>query len=213
MQNMALHDIREDYSKQALSEADCADLPLVQLQQWLNEAMAAKVNEPTAMNVATVDANGLPSARIVLLKEVNAAGLVFFSNYHSRKGRALAAHPYAAATFFWPELERQVRVEGRVELLAATESDAYFASRPYTSRIGAWASHQSEVIGSKNELVARAALVGARHPLQVPRPPHWGGYVVLPQRLEFWQGRPSRLHDRIQYRLQDGAWLKERLSP
>ena len=213
MQNMDLHDIREDYSKQALSEADCADLPLVQLQQWLNEAMAAKVNEPTAMNVATVDANGLPSARIVLLKEVNAAGLVFFSNYHSRKGRALTAHPYAAATFFWPELERQVRVEGRVELLAATESDAYFASRPYTSRIGAWASHQSEVIGSKNELVARAALVGARHPLQVPRPPHWGGYVVLPQRLEFWQGRPSRLHDRIQYRLQDGAWLKERLSP
>ena len=213
MQNMDLHDIREDYSKQALSEADCADLPLVQLQQWLNEAMAAKVNEPTAMNVATVDANGLPSARIVLLKEVNAAGLVFFSNYHSRKGRALTAHPYAAATFFWPELERQVRVEGRVELLAAAESDAYFASRPYTSRIGAWASHQSEVIGSKNELVARAALVGARHPLQVPRPPHWGGYVVLPQRLEFWQGRPSRLHDRIQYRLQDGAWLKERLSP
>ncbi len=213
MQNMDLHDIREDYSKQALSEADCADLPLVQLQQWLNEAMAAKVNEPTAMNVATVDANGLPSARIVLLKEVNAAGLVFFSNYHSRKGRALAAHPYAAATFFWPELERQVRVEGRVQILAAAESDAYFASRPYTSRIGAWASHQSEVIGSKNELVARAALVGARHPLQVPRPPHWGGYVVLPQRLEFWQGRPSRLHDRIQYRLQDGAWLKERLSP
>ena len=213
MQNMDLHDIREDYSKQALSEADCADLPLVQLQQWLNEAMAAKVNEPTAMNVATVDANGLPSARIVLLKEVNAAGLVFFSNYHSRKGRALAAHPYAAATFFWPELERQVRVEGRVQILAAAESDAYFASRPYTSRIGAWASHQSEVIGSKNELVARAALVGAHHPLQVPRPPHWGGYVVLPQRLEFWQGRPSRLHDRIQYRLQDGAWLKERLSP
>ena len=213
MQNMDLHDIREDYSKQALSEADCADLPLVQLQQWLNEAMAAKVNEPTAMNVATVDANGLPSARIVLLKEVNAAGLVFFSNYHSRKGRALAAHPYAAATFFWPELERQVRVEGRVQILAAAESDAYFASRPYTSRIGAWASHQSEVIGSKNELVARAALVSARHPLQVPRPPHWGGYVVLPQRLEFWQGRPSRLHDRIQYRLQDGAWLKERLSP
>ena len=213
MQNMDLHDIREDYSKQALSEADCADLPLVQLQQWLNEAMAAKVNEPTAMNVATVDANGLPSARIVLLKEVNAAGLVFFSNYHSRKGRALAAHPYAAATFFWPELERQVRVEGRVQILAAAESDAYSASRPYTSRIGAWASHQSEVIGSKNELVARAALVGARHPLQVPRPPHWGGYVVLPQRLEFWQGRPSRLHDRIQYRLQDGAWLKERLSP
>ena len=213
MQNMDLHDIREDYSKQALSEADCADLPLVQLQQWLNEAMAAKVNEPTAMNVATVDANGLPSARMVLLKEVNAAGLVFFSNYHSRKGRALAAHPYAAATFFWPELERQVRVEGRVQILAAAESDAYFASRPYTSRIGAWASHQSEVIGSKNELVARAALVGARHPLQVPRPPHWGGYVVLPQRLEFWQGRPSRLHDRIQYRLQDGAWLKERLSP
>lgn len=213
MQNMDLHDIREDYSKQALSEADCADLPLVQLQQWLSEAMAAKVNEPTAMNVATVDEAGLPNARIVLLKEVNDAGLVFFSNYHSRKGRALAAHPYAAVTFFWPELERQVRVEGPVQRLPEAESDAYFASRPYTSRIGAWASHQSEVIGSKNELVARAALVGARHPLQVPRPPHWGGYVVVPQRLEFWQGRPSRLHDRIQYRLHEGAWRKERLSP
>lgn len=213
MKNMDLHNIRQDYSQQSLSAEECAAHPLVQFEQWLQAAMQAEVNEPTAMNLATVDEDGWPNARIVLLKEVNQEGFVFFSNYRSRKGRALSAHPRAALTFFWPELERQVRVEGTVQLLEEAASDAYFVSRPYSSRIGAWASHQSEVIGSKSELVARAALIGAKHPLQVPRPPHWGGYVVVPQRVEFWQGRPSRLHDRIQYRLQDGAWIKERLSP
>lgn len=210
---MDLHNIRADYSKQELSEQECDASPLVQFERWLNEAVRAEVNEPTAMNVATVGEDGRPSSRMVLLKEVNAQGFVFFSNYLSRKGRALSAHPFAALTFFWPELERQVRVEGRVVVLDEAASDEYFKSRPYTSRIGAWASEQSSVIAGKSVLVARAAAVGLKHPISVPRPPHWGGYVVLPERLEFWQGRPSRLHDRIQYRLENESWLKERLAP
>ena len=210
---MDLYNIRADYSKQELSEQECDASPLVQFERWLNEAVRAEVNEPTAMNVATVGEDGRPSSRMVLLKEVNAQGFVFFSNYLSRKGRALSAHPFAALTFFWPELERQVRVEGRVVLLDEAASDEYFKSRPYTSRIGAWASEQSSVIAGKSVLVARAAAVGLKHPISVPRPPHWGGYVVLPERLEFWQGRPSRLHDRIQYRLENESWLKERLAP
>ena len=210
---MDLHNIRADYSKQELSEQECDASPLVQFERWLNEAVRAEVNEPTAMNVATVGEDGRPSSRMVLLKEVNAQGFVFFSNYLSRKGRALSAHPFAALTFFWPELERQVRVGGRVVLLDEAASDEYFKSRPYTSRIGAWASEQSSVIAGKSVLVARAAAVGLKHPISVPRPPHWGGYVVLPERLEFWQGRPSRLHDRIQYRLENESWLKERLAP
>ena len=210
---MDLHNIRADYSKQELSEQECDASPLVQFERWLNEAVRAEVNEPTAMNVATVGEDGRPSSRMVLLKEVDAQGFVFFSNYLSRKGRALSAHPFAALTFFWPELERQVRVEGRVVLLDEAASDEYFKSRPYTSRIGAWASEQSSVIAGKSVLVARAAAVGIKHPISVPRPPHWGGYVVLPERLEFWQGRPSRLHDRIQYRLVNESWIKERLAP
>ena len=210
---MDLHNIRADYSKQELSEQECDASPLVQFERWLNEAVRAEVNEPTAMNVATVGEDGRPSSRMVLLKEVNAQGFVFFSNYLSRKGRALSAHPFAALTFFWPELERQVRVEGRVVVLDEAASDEYFKSRPYTSRIGAWASEQSSVIAGKSVLVARAAAVGLKHPISVPRPPHWGGYVVLPERLEFWQGRPSRLHDRIQYRLVNESWIKERLAP
>ena len=210
---MDLHDIREDYSKQELSEHDCADSPITQFEQWLNQAISAKVNEPTAVNVAAVGADGRPNSRMVLLKEVNPQGFVFFTNYHSRKGQSFAANPFAALTFFWPELERQVRVEGRIEKLDEVASDEYFNSRPYTSRIGAWASNQSEVISGKAVLVAKAATVGAKHPLHVPRPPHWGGYIVMPDRIEFWQGRPSRLHDRIQYRLENGVWVKERLAP
>lgn len=210
---MDLHDIREDYSKQELSEAHCHADPIVQFEQWLNEAMKSQVNEPTAVNVAAVGADGRPNSRMVLLKEVNPQGFVFFTNYHSRKGQSFAANPFAAMTFFWPELERQVRVEGRIEKLSEAASDEYFDSRPYTSRIGAWASNQSEVISGKAVLVAKAAAVGAKHPLHVPRPPHWGGYIVMPDRIEFWQGRPSRLHDRIQYRLENGIWVKERLAP
>ena len=210
---MDLHNIREDYSKQSLSKEDCAAEPLTQFEQWLQEAIKAQVNEPTAVNVATVNEDGRPSSRIVLLKEVNAQGFVFFTNYHSRKGRAITHQPFVAMTFFWPELERQVRIEGRAQKLPEAESDTYFASRPYTSRIGAWASQQSEVIESHKALLARAALIAAKHPLNVPRPPHWGGYLVIPDRIEFWQGRPSRLHDRICYQLQDNLWIKERLSP
>lgn len=213
MNNLDLHDIRQDYSQQSLSEADCCAHPLEQFQKWLTEAIHAKVNEPTAMNVATVDQHGRPNARIVLLKEVTEKGFVFFTNYHSRKGRALSQHPYAALTFFWPELERQVRVEGVVLQQAAEDSDAYFRSRPYSSRIGAWASEQSSVISSKAVLMTRAATFGAKYLLNVPRPPHWGGYLVEPELVEFWQGRPSRLHDRIQYLREKGLWIKQRLAP
>lgn len=210
---MDLHDIREEYSKRELSEQDCDASPIVQFEQWLGEAMKAAVNEPTAVNVATVREDGRPSNRMVLLKEVNPKGFVFFTNYQSQKGRAIAANPFAAMTFFWPELERQVRIEGRVEKLSDKDSDEYFDSRPYTSRIGAWASEQSSVLESKAVLVAKAAAVGVKHPFHVPRPPHWGGYVVIPDAVEFWQGRPSRLHDRIRYRLENNVWIKERLSP
>ncbi len=210
---MDLHDIRQDYSKEELSPEYCATHPIVQFEKWLQEAMLAQLPEPTAMNVASVDANGRPSSRMVLLKEVSTDGFVFFSNYFSRKGRALEANPFAALTFFWAELERQVRIEGRVFRLPEAESDAYFASRPYTSRVGAWASNQSEVIESKTVLVTRAAMFGAKHPFQVPRPPHWGGYIVQPDCVEFWQGRPSRLHDRVRYRLEQDVWIRERLAP
>lgn len=213
MNNMNLHDIRQDYSSQSLNEEDCTAQPLEQFQHWLSEAMQAKVNEPTAMNLATVGDNGRPQARIVLLKEVAAEGLVFFSNYQSRKGRAMAHNPYAAVTFFWPELERQVRIEGIVQQLNNTDSDAYFKTRPYTSRIGAWASQQSEVISSKLELMTRATKFAAKYLLAVPRPPHWGGYVLIPDQFEFWQGRPSRLHDRIQYIWQNDNWIRQRLAP
>ena len=210
---MDLHNIRADYSKQELSSKQCDANPLKQFEKWLNEAMSAKVNEPTAMNLATVGENGKPTSRVVLLKELNSQGFVFFTNYLSQKGKALTANPFAALNFFWAELERQVRIEGQVQRLETQASDEYFASRPYTSRVGAWASEQSAVISSKNSLLAKAAMIAAKHPLNVPRPPHWGGYVVVPEVIEFWQGRPSRLHDRIRYRLEQGEWIKERLSP
>lgn len=210
---MDLHDIRQEYSKQELSPSHCHDNPITQFDIWLQEAMKSGALEPTAMNIASVDEDGRPSSRMVLLKETNEQGFVFFSNYLSRKGRALLANPFAALTFFWAELERQVRVEGQVFRLPENESDAYFETRPYTSRVGAWASEQSQVIANKSVIVARAAMFGAKHPLHVPRPPHWGGYLVQPDSVEFWQGRPSRLHDRVRYRLCDGVWIKERLAP
>lgn len=210
---MDLHAIRQDYSQKELSENQCLDNPIAQFEIWLNEAIEAQVHEPTAMNVATVGADGKPQARMVLLKEVNEKGFVFFTNYASRKGQAIDANPFVALTFFWAELERQVRVEGSIFRLPENESDEYFASRPYTSRLGAWASEQSQVIESKNVLITRAAMFGVKHPINVPRPPHWGGYVIVPERVEFWQGRPSRLHDRIVYRCENGAWQKERLAP
>lgn len=211
---MDLHHIREEYTKRVLSQHDCFENPIAQFELWLSEAIKAQVNEPTAMNVATVDNNGRPSSRVVLLKEVNPQGFVFFTNYHSHKGRAIEGNAFVALNFFWPELERQVRVEGKAVKISPEESDAYFASRPYTSRVGAWASEQSAVISGYKSLLAKAALVAAKHPLNVPRPAHWGGYVVVPDYVEFWQGRPSRLHDRIRYQLDEkGVWHRARLSP
>jgi pyridoxamine 5'-phosphate oxidase len=165
------------------------------------------------MTLATVGADGRPSTRIVLIKGVDERGLVWYTNYLSRKGQDLAAHPYAALQFHWVELERVVRIEGRVEQVSPAESDAYFAQRPLDSRIGAWASPQSQVISSRAVLVAQAARYAAQFALSPPRPPHWGGYRLLPDQWEFWQGRKSRLHDRLRYRLADGAWVRERLAP
>lgn len=209
---MKLHNIREDYRQTELNENECVDNPLQQFEQWLNEAIQAKLPEPTAMNIATVE-NNKPSARMVLLKEVTHEGFVFFTNYHSRKGKAISQNPNVSLTFFWAELERQVRVEGKIQQLPTSASDEYFQSRPYTSRIGAWASQQSQPIANQAVLIGRAAKFMAQYPIHVPRPPHWGGYIVIPDYIEFWQGRPSRLHDRICYQLTQGQWLKSRLSP
>lgn len=206
-------DLRKSYERDELDEQAAADLPLAQFRRWLDEALAAKIPEPNAMTVATVDADGRPSTRIVLIKGVDERGLVWYTNYASRKGREIAGRPFAALQFHWVELERVVRIEGAVEKVSDEESDAYYASRPLDSRIGAWASPQSEVISSRAVLVANAAKYGAQFLLHPPRPPHWGGYRLLPDRWEFWQGRKSRLHDRIRYRLDGGQWIKERLAP
>jgi len=208
-----LSDERKSYERDALEEAEAALDPLRQFQSWMDEAFAAKVPEPNAMTLATVGADGRPSTRIVLIKGFDSRGLVWFTNYESRKGRELAAHPVAALQFHWVELERVVRIEGTVERVDDAESDAYFASRPLDSRIGAWASPQSEVIASRGVLVANAAKVSARFLLNPPRPPHWGGFRLQPDTWEFWQGRKSRLHDRLRYRLDGGTWRRERLAP
>ena len=208
-----LSDQRKSYERDALEEDAAAIDPLRQFETWMSEAFAAKVPEPNAMTLATVGADGRPSTRIVLIKGCDARGIVWFTNYDSRKGRELAVHPFAALQFHWVELERVVRIEGSVERVDAAESDAYFASRPLDSRIGAWASPQSEVIASRGVLVANAAKYAAKFLMNPPRPPHWGGFRLKPEAWEFWQGRKSRLHDRLRYRLDGGAWVRERLAP
>jgi pyridoxamine 5'-phosphate oxidase len=208
-----LRDVRKSYERDSLDEADAGGAPLALFQRWLEEATAARVPEPTAMTVATVGPDGRPSTRVVLLKTADERGLVFYTNYDSRKGRELTANPVAALQFHWPELERVVRVEGPVERTSAEESDAYFATRPLDSRLGAWASPQSQVIPNRGLLVANAAKASARFGLHPPRPDHWGGFRVVPEVWEFWQGRKSRLHDRVRFRLESGAWLRERLAP
>lgn len=205
--------MRISYERGSLDETQAANEPLRQFERWFAEAVDAGVLEPNAMTLATVGADGRPSTRIVLLKGVDAAGVVFYTNYDSRKGRELAANPQAALQFHWVELQRVVRIEGRVERTSAEESDAYYASRPVDSRIGAWASPQSGVIANRGVLVANAARTSARYGLHPPRPPHWGGFRVVPDTWEFWQGRKSRLHDRLRYRLVDGRWVRERLAP
>jgi pyridoxamine 5'-phosphate oxidase len=205
--------LRKSYERAELDEAASDASPLQQFDKWLREAIAAQVPEPNAMTLATASAEGRPSTRVVLIKGYDARGIVWYTNYDSRKGRELAANPHAALQFHWVELERVVRIEGRVELASAEESDAYYVTRPLDSRLGAWASPQSQVIGSRAVLVANAAKAAARHGLHPPRPPHWGGYRLVPQSWEFWQGRKSRLHDRLRYRLEGGAWVRERLAP
>jgi pyridoxamine 5'-phosphate oxidase len=209
-----LADLRKSYELDELDEDHAQAAPFEQFRQWLQGAIDAGVPEPNAMTLATVGADGRPSTRIVLIKGFDERGFVWYTNYDSRKGRELAAHPFAALQFHWVELERVVRIEGRVERASAEESDAYYASRPLDSRLGAWASPQSQVIASRAVLVANAAKASLQHGLNPPRPPHWGGYRLVPDRFEFWQGRRSRLHDRLCYRLQpDGQWLRERLAP
>ena len=208
-----LAQLRVDYKRAAFRERDAAANPFDQFTRWFDEALAAGVPEPNAMTLATVDAAGRPSARIVLLKSLDARGFVFHTNYDSRKGRELAVNARAALLFFWPELERQIRIEGTARAVSASESDGYFAVRPRASRIGAWASPQSQVVESRAVLVANAAKFGARYLLNPPRPPHWGGFRLTPDNWEFWQGRRSRLHDRLRYRLESGRWLRERLAP
>jgi pyridoxamine 5'-phosphate oxidase len=205
--------LRKSYERAELSEEASHADPLRQFDKWLHEAIQSEVPEPNAMTVATVGSNLRPSTRVVLLKGYDAAGIVFYTNYDSRKGTELAGNPFAALQFHWVELERVVRIEGRVEKTSDAESDAYFASRPLDSRIGAWASPQSQVISGRSVLVANAAKYGAQFLLQPPRPPHWGGYRLLPDEWQFWQGRKSRLHDRLRYTSRDGQWQRERLAP
>ena len=206
-------ELRKSYERAELSEdASHAD-PLQQFDQWLAEALAAQVPEPNAMTLATVAGDLRPSTRIVLVKGYDARGIVWYTNYDSRKGQELAGNPFAALQFHWVELERVVRIEGRVTKTSAQESDAYFETRPLDSRVGAWASPQSQVIASRSVLVANAAKFGAQFMLNPPRPPHWGGYRLVPEQWQFWQGRKSRLHDRLRYTLDGGDWLRERLAP
>ncbi len=210
---MNIADLRKSYERDELDEAASTADPMLQFATWLDQALKAQLPEPNAMTLATVGASGRPSTRVVLIKGYDARGIVWYTNYESRKGQELQAQPFAALQFHWVELERVVRIEGRVEKVDVADSDAYYATRPLDSQLGAWASPQSQVISSRAVLVTAAAQAAARYMLRPPRPPHWGGYRLQPEQWEFWQGRKSRLHDRLRYRLQQGLWVRERLAP
>ncbi len=212
---MSIANLRKEYTKGSLSEKDLEQNPFKQFEKWFEEAKAAGIEEPNAMALATATKDAKPSIRTVLLKGVDERGFVFYTNYESRKGKELAENPNAALCFHWQPLERQVSIMGMVEKVSREESEAYFRSRPLTSRYGAWASHQSEVIAGKAELLKRAAEMALKYPTgDVPCPPFWGGYRLLPNEIQFWQGQPSRLHDRFRYLKQpDGTWKIDRLSP
>lgn len=207
--------IRRDYKLQSLQEKDVADQPIAQFDRWWKDAMESELDEVNAMTLATADATGAPSARIVLLKGYDERGFVFFTNYNSKKGQDIAANPRVSLVFFWKELERQVNISGSIEKVSVAESDAYFQSRPVGSRIGAWCSPQSTVIADRQILEDNIAKYQAQFgDGPIPKPDHWGGYLVQPQSVEFWQGRSSRLHDRIKYRKNEqGLWIIERLAP
>jgi pyridoxamine 5'-phosphate oxidase len=210
----SIADLRKSYERAELDESASQPDPLQQFDQWLNEAIRGEVPEPNAMTLATVGSDLRPSTRVVLIKGYDPRGIVWYTNFESRKGMELAGNPFAALQFHWVELERVVRIEGVVQRISDEESDAYFHSRPLDSRIGAWASPQSQVIPGRGMLVANAARYAAQFMLQPPRPPHWGGYRLKPDNWQFWQGRKSRLHDRLRYSLQaDSSWLRERLAP
>ena len=210
---MTLSELREEYTHAGLTEADAGDDPFALFAKWFDQAVAAAVPEPNAMTLATATPDGRPSARIVLLKGCDERGFTFFTNYDSRKGAELAANPRAALLFHWTDLARQIRIEGTVKRITDAESDAYHASRPRGSQIGAWASPQSSVIPERSFLEKKLPELEAKYPNEIPRPPHWGGYRVAPELIEFWQGRQNRLHDRIRFTRQGGGWLRERLGP
>ncbi|MBA2748442.1 MAG: pyridoxamine 5'-phosphate oxidase [Tatlockia sp.] len=213
--DISVANLRQDYTKAGLREIDLETDPFKQFKTWFDQALNAQLPEPNAMTLATSTIEGKPSARMVLLKDFSDRGFVFYTNYLSHKGQELATNPQAALVFWWAQLERQVRIEGKVCQVSPQESDQYFHSRPINSQLGAWVSNQSQIVNSREVLEQRQEELIVQYEQQIiPRPPHWGGFRVIPTEIEFWQGRPSRLHDRLLYRLQeDNSWLIERLSP